>query len=148
MKGTVKNLISGVTLALALAGCEKETKELDKKLPALSYNQTEWEQASRFANPNNILENQKIRRTYGTNSSSYELLTDLDSNGSWDVLERKACGYNGQADYGCQHVFYVKRGFSILESIAKEPIRARTENSIIPKTEINFTEDSFFRPYQ
>ena len=141
MKKTLKNLVLGATLAGALitAGCEKEERKRDSGLPVISVNQTQWGFVS---------ENQRIRYTYGKNSSSYELLTDLDSDGSWDVLERKACGYDGQADYRCQHAIYVKKGFSIPEGIAREPIRISAESGISPKTEISSVEPEFFEPYQ
>lgn len=95
--------------------------------PQVPAKQTEWEPIS---------ENQSIRYSYGENSMSYQLLTDLDADSSWDILERKACGYNGQAEYECQHVFCVKSGFSIPDSITKEPIG--------PKTEIRFVEPEYF----
>ena len=141
MKKTLKNLVLGATLvgSLMSTGCERQENKIDSSLPAISVNQTQWEPVS---------ENQRIKYTYAKNSSSYDLLTDLDSDGSWDVLERKACGYNGQAEYGCQHAFYIKKGFSIPESIAREPIRISAESTISPKTEISFVESEFFESYQ
>lgn len=151
MKTTLKNLIGGATLALALAGCVEKPKIINNT-PKVSYIQTEWKSPERlgnyFFNPDNILENQRIRYTYEAHSSSYELLTDLDRNGTSDVLERKACGYDGQAQYRCQHAFYVKRGFNISEDITKESIRQSTENNMSPKTEISTVEDEFFESYQ
>ncbi len=142
MKQTLRNIVLGTVLAGALfGGCREESKPESKADSTVNLiNQPEWRIFSK---------NQRIRYIYGKNSSSYELLTDLDTDNIGDILERKACGYNGEAEYGCQHVFYVKEEFSIPDDMPKiEPIRRIAESHIAPKTEITFVESDFFKPYQ
>ncbi len=132
MKRTLTNLGLGTILAGAFlaSGCEKKT-ERKQESSYIGANQTEWQ-------PHAL--NQKIRYTYGKNSSEYELLTDTDSDGAWDILERKACGYNGQAEYGCQHSLFIKQGLDLSANFLKEPKEE--------KTQVNFVEPEFFKPYQ
>ena len=151
MKRTLQNIILGAVLVLG--GCER-LKELENQTPqpiTIVEKLPEWQaperQGNYLFNPNNILENQKIRYLHDINTASYELLTDLDHDKKPDVLERKACGFDGQAQYRCQHALYVKNGHRISNEITREPIRGRKENDISPKTEINYVDDQFFKAY-
>jgi len=127
MKKILKKIILGATLvgALASTGCDKEVyvgygKEIDSKiderLPKVGRNQ------SLILSPDYL---------NGNSSLGYTLLTDVDSDGRWDVAEKVHAGYT-TGDFSKKA--YFKRGFGPAQSVADG--------------EMEFVEPEFFEPYQ
>ena len=117
---TLKNLVLGTTLVVALmsAGCEKEESKKDSRLPEVRKNQC------LILHPDYL---------NGYASLGYTLLTDMNYNGDWDVAERYHSGFTtGDGS----HKLYFKKGFGPAQSITSV------------NTEVEFVDHEFFKPYQ
>jgi len=114
----LKKIVVGVSLVGLMYGCaQNKDKKVDTRIPKPSSNQTI------------VLHPDYLN---GTMSSGYTLLSDLDSDGRWDVMERERIGFT-TGDY--QHELFYKKGFG--------PAQSPPEH-----VKVAFVDSTFFKPYE